>query len=151
MLKHQINPVIQKYNLNLNYFKHLLFCYIDNRTPVLAICGCSGNCKSISVELICKELGIDIIEWTDDNWEIEASTRYNVFANNNSFSSMIYNNQDDNNNNFNRNSNWDSSFDNSELFQWKNLNKFESNSDKNRSIGFESKVNNIYYIYIYIY
>jgi hypothetical protein len=57
---------------------------------------------------------------------------------------MIYNNQDNNN----RNSNWNSSFDNSDLYQWRNSHKFESNPDKNRSIGFESKVI-IYVVYKY--
>ena len=36
---------------------------------VLALCGPSGCGKSTIVELLCKEMNIRVIEWTDDSWD----------------------------------------------------------------------------------
>eukprot|EP01041_Mallomonas_annulata_P006481 gene6481-13084_t len=46
---------------------------------VLALCGCSGSCKTTLLQVLCKELGIEIIEWTDDMWESDSNARYNPF------------------------------------------------------------------------
>ena len=38
---------------------------------VLALCGISGCGKSTTVELLCNELHIDLIQWNEDNWDID--------------------------------------------------------------------------------
>jgi hypothetical protein len=43
----------------------------NNIPSLLCLCGASGTCKSTAVEVICNDLGISIIEWADDNWDME--------------------------------------------------------------------------------
>jgi len=44
------------------------------RPKVLALCGPSGCAKSTLVEVLCKELDIDVVVWHDEMWEAEASS-----------------------------------------------------------------------------
>ena len=46
------------------------------RPFVLALCGGSGCCKSTAVEVVCRELDVQLKRWTDDSWEAEAATRF---------------------------------------------------------------------------
>ena len=46
------------------------------RPFVLALCGGSGCCKSTAVEVVCRELDVQVKRWTDDSWEADASTRF---------------------------------------------------------------------------
>lgn len=40
----------------------------------LAICGNSGCCKTSTVQLLCAEEGISIVEWSQNMWESEATS-----------------------------------------------------------------------------
>ena len=44
------------------------------RPKVLALCGPSGCAKSTLVEVLCKDLDIDVVVWHDEMWEAEASS-----------------------------------------------------------------------------
>ena len=48
------------------------------RPFVLALCGGSGCCKSTAIDVICRELDVQVKRWTDDSWEAEASTRFGL-------------------------------------------------------------------------
>ena len=52
----------------------------DKRIPVLALCGQSGCCKSTLVEVLCQQNNIQILEWSNDNWESDATSRYNPLS-----------------------------------------------------------------------
>lgn len=43
------------------------------RPTVLILCGCSGCGKSTTIDLVCKELGVEILEWSDDMLDSEAT------------------------------------------------------------------------------
>lgn len=41
--------------------------------PVLALCGNSGCGKSTTVELICREIGVEVLSWSEDSWDVDSS------------------------------------------------------------------------------
>jgi len=43
----------------------------------LALCGNSGCGKSTAVELICAELGVEMLVWSEDNWEADSYSMKN--------------------------------------------------------------------------
>ena len=40
------------------------------RPHILALCGPSGCGKSTLVEVLCRDAGIDVVDWTDDMWDV---------------------------------------------------------------------------------
>lgn len=44
----------------------------DAPPSILALCGMSGCCKSSLVELLCREMTVQVHEWSDDCWEGDA-------------------------------------------------------------------------------
>lgn len=53
---------------NSDYASHPELTGTFTQVRVLVVCGNSGGCKSTAVELVCAELGIDIMEWVEDAW-----------------------------------------------------------------------------------
>ena len=65
--------------------KALSICSEGGPVPVLALCGNSGCCKSIAVELICKELQIEIVVWNENvnnAFNVSSREQTNNYTNN---------------------------------------------------------------------
>lgn len=43
------------------------------QTSLLILYGNSGSGKSLAIELICKEMGIEVGQWSDDCWDVNRS------------------------------------------------------------------------------
>lgn len=53
----------------------LLLCIVGASGPTcfLAVCGNSGCGKTSTVQQVCAEYGVSILEWSDDMWEAESA------------------------------------------------------------------------------
>ena len=43
---------------------------------ILALCGISGCGKSTMVEVLCRVMNIELMEWSEDSWDIDLKERY---------------------------------------------------------------------------
>lgn len=48
--------------------------------PILVLFGVSGSGKSKAVELMCREMEIDVSHWTEDLWESENTNKTSLFG-----------------------------------------------------------------------
>jgi hypothetical protein len=46
------------------------------RPCMLALCGSSGSCKSSMTQVLCADLGIKVVEWSDDLWQSDVKSSY---------------------------------------------------------------------------
>ena len=66
------------------FFAHLyIYIYILGSLPhVLVLLGGSGCAKSTLVELLCKDMGIQIIQWNSDMWESDSVAGFKAYSSN---------------------------------------------------------------------